>query len=348
MKVAIIGAGEVVRNFHMPAWKHIKEAQIVAICDINEEHAALMAKRYNIPHYYTSINELLTHEEVFLVDICTPPSTHLSLSIQAMEAGCHVLLEKPMAVSIQESEEIVKRAQFMRKSKNIKLGVIHNLLFYPWCLRMRSLVEQHVGDIISMEVTDVATPNDIIVANPDHWIHKLMGGRFGEGFIHEVYLLQHFLGQLQVDSVWTTKIGAQSWIPYDGLHTTFSAGKRFGSISVAYNSSRPDFKVVIYGQRCNVKYENFGLTVLPPLGKGAYNFGVDALRQNSQQMISTAIGGYNAWRGVWKSHEIYFRSFIESIINNSELPLSLEEAYKATETYLLVLQRAESLKKSES
>ncbi len=140
MEVAIVGAGEVVNEAHLPAWKKVRGATVTAICDISEDAARNTARRWEIPRYYSQLVELLDHEKPFIVDICTPPATHLALAIQALEAGCNVILEKPMAMSLEDADNIVE-AYTQRKDKRLKLTVIHNWLFLPHDREMLSKVE---------------------------------------------------------------------------------------------------------------------------------------------------------------------------------------------------------------
>jgi predicted dehydrogenase len=131
--VAIVGAGNVANSMHLPSWAKIPEAKVVAVCDVNKEIAEWTAKRWTIPKVYTDFDELLEKERgaIAVIDICTPPSTHAPLSVKAMEAGFHVLLEKPMAMSLEESERILK--EYQRRKDEVRLCIIHNYLFSPPC-----------------------------------------------------------------------------------------------------------------------------------------------------------------------------------------------------------------------
>ena len=349
--VAVIGTGDVANRVHLPAWKKNSAAHIVALCDTNQERVASMAEQWKIPKYYTQFAELLDSERPTIVDICTPPASHLPLAVQAMGRGCHVLLEKPMAMSIKESEEIVK-AYAERKAEGIKLCVIHSLLYESLIPKLRSTLEKGIGDILGVEINLIDTPDDSMIANPEHWCHKLPGGRFGECLIHPIYLLQDILGPLQIESLWVTKAGPYPWVPYDELHVTLSSGERFGSIYASFNCPRASFpSITIYGKKSILRYEgsNCSLQSLSHLSSGTLNAGFDNISQVSKLLKSTAENFLRVTSGrLKKGHEVIFRLFLDSIINNRELPLPLtpEEAYQANKTYLQALERLEAVKKN--
>jgi predicted dehydrogenase len=150
LKVVIVGAGAV-SAYHMRAWRGYPYAEVVAICDVNRHLAWEQAKRWNISQTFANLAEALsvTRGALSVVDICTPPHTHLPLILQSLEAGCHVLVEKPLVLSSREAEELLARLP----SGSPKLCVVHNWLFTPHILELQRLVEAgQVGDIVGMDV----------------------------------------------------------------------------------------------------------------------------------------------------------------------------------------------------
>ena len=111
LKVAIIGCGAIGQWHHIPSLLKIRDAKVVAICDKNEDLVREAARRFNIGGYYTDFSEMLGREEVNMVELCTSPQTHRALTTQAIEAGCHVLVEKPMALNLREFDEIANAAK---------------------------------------------------------------------------------------------------------------------------------------------------------------------------------------------------------------------------------------------
>ena len=124
LRIGLVGAGRIATESHLPVLKTLDNVDVVALCDQNVRLAKEVASRFEIKNVFADLEDMLTKEKLDLVDICTPPRTHASLSIQAMEAGCHVLVEKPMATSVHEADQMIE----ISKKHNVKLCVVHQNL----------------------------------------------------------------------------------------------------------------------------------------------------------------------------------------------------------------------------
>ena len=101
LRIGLIGAGGIACGVHLPAWKNINEAEVVAVADINEAAARKAGEQFDIPQVFTDYHEL-TALGLDAVDICTPNKFHTPAVLSALEAGSHVLCEKPLAVTTAE------------------------------------------------------------------------------------------------------------------------------------------------------------------------------------------------------------------------------------------------------
>jgi len=106
IRVAVIGLG-LVAEAHLNAFRLIKGATVVAVCDTRGEVAKKVASEWNAKAY-TDFHRLLREEQVDLVMVLTPASTHLEIACASAEAGAHVFCEKPLAVTVEDAEEIIK------------------------------------------------------------------------------------------------------------------------------------------------------------------------------------------------------------------------------------------------
>ena len=109
VKVGIVGCGGIANGKHMPALKKIQEVQMVAFCDIVPERAEKAAKEYGVEgaKVYADYNEMLAKEKLDVVHVLTPNAAHAPVSIAAMEAGCHVMCEKPMAKTYEQAKAML-------------------------------------------------------------------------------------------------------------------------------------------------------------------------------------------------------------------------------------------------
>ncbi len=108
VRIGMVGAGNIACNAHLPAYKKVTNAKVMAIADLDIERAKKAAESFGIPHYYGSVAEMLANEDIDAVDICTWNSAHSVVAIEAANAGKHVLCEKPLTVSVEEARKIEK------------------------------------------------------------------------------------------------------------------------------------------------------------------------------------------------------------------------------------------------
>lgn len=115
-KVAIIGAGMIANAAHIPAWKDLSnDVEIVAVMDIFEANAQNTAKAHGIPKAYTNAEKMLEECKPDIVSVCTPNCYHKQYTIMALQAGAHVLCEKPVATSARDAAEMFDTADRVGK-----------------------------------------------------------------------------------------------------------------------------------------------------------------------------------------------------------------------------------------
>jgi predicted dehydrogenase len=331
INVAIVGCGYVA-NGHLKAWRKVHEAQVVAVSDLNKNLAKSTAEAWKVPRYYSTLSDLLAQCEVDLVDICTPPQVHAVLAVDAMKAGVNVLIEKPMTMTVKDAEKIVE----CQKATGVKGGVIHNWLFDDPVLQADAIIKKgKLGEIFSVEVEALNTKYDSMAANERHWCHKLPGGRFSEMLAHPIYLMRHFLGDVEVCEVQVSKIGDYPWMKFDELCATFKGGNKLGRAYASFNSSRDAIFIDIYGKEAILKLEliNSIVNFLPKREATRFSKGFDSLRQATQLFKSTAGNMFKVASGRWRSgHETYIKLFAESLINNEKPPVSVGVGLEVVKT----------------
>lgn len=105
LRVGIIGAGGIARDVHVPNYlKQGSKIKIVAVADVVKANAESLASKHDIEHVFTDYQEMLNTADLDVVSVCTPNKFHAAASVAAMEAGSHVLCEKPPAMSVEEAE----------------------------------------------------------------------------------------------------------------------------------------------------------------------------------------------------------------------------------------------------
>ncbi len=122
IKIGIIGCGGIANGKHMPALKKVKDCEMVAFCDIIPERAEKAAKEYGTADakVYADYKELLKDPEITVVHVCTPNRSHSFITVDALEAGKHVMCEKPMAINSEEAKKMLDAAK--RTGKKLSIG----------------------------------------------------------------------------------------------------------------------------------------------------------------------------------------------------------------------------------
>ncbi len=122
LKIGIIGCGGIANGKHLPSLSKLKNVELVAFCDIVEERAKEAAEKYGTPDakVYTDYQELLKDSSIDVVHVLTPNRSHAEISIASLEAGKHVMCEKPMAKTAAEAEKMVEAAK--KSGKKLTIG----------------------------------------------------------------------------------------------------------------------------------------------------------------------------------------------------------------------------------
>lgn len=347
LKVGIVGCGRVaVEGWgHIPALKKIRHVNLVAVCDMNESLAMKVAEKFHINRYYTSLSEMLKNEKMDIVDICTQPSTHLSLSVAAMQAGCHVLVEKLMAQNSKEADEMIRAT----KENKVKLCVVHNKLFQPMVMKALSIVnEGAIGDLTGIDLRDAWSKDssEIVGAlKKDHWYHKLPCGVLGEMLPHTIYLAMAFLGNMEPVAVYARKLGNYEWVAVDELRVILESEKGIGTITASCNWPKGVATFDLFGQKKNlhISIHNGLLIEYGAGGESNPRRALDNLSLSYQQLACTAFIAFNTMLGKHHTgHRTLIERFVEAIRNDTQPPVTGEEGREVVR----VLEKIDALMKT--
>ena len=145
LRVAVVGAGYFAQ-FHYDGWVRNKDATVVALCDCDDEKARETAAKHDVAHVYADAATMLREIGPDILDIVTPPSTHLQLVQQAVKHKVPtVICQKPLADSLSEARKIVELAE---QSEDTVLLVHENFRWQPWFREIRALlVSGAIGEV---------------------------------------------------------------------------------------------------------------------------------------------------------------------------------------------------------
>ena len=191
VRTAIVGAGapNIATANHIPATLAVPELELIALCDVSEgvtEYAA----RYGVDAY-TDYKALLERDDLDMVQLCTPDFLHATQAIQATQAGKHVLIEKPMAISYAEARAVRRAVD----QAGIKAEVVQNKRWEPRSLCMKALIN---GGAIGTPVYAFYSSKGRFYPYPrEHYCrHAAYGGQFVHNGVHYVDLLSFLIDSL--------------------------------------------------------------------------------------------------------------------------------------------------------
>jgi predicted dehydrogenase len=136
-------------NIHLEGWSRIENVRIVAVVDKSEKRAKQAAKRFDV-RAYSDLDVAIAKESPDFVDIATRPDSHLGLVEVAAAQGCHVLCQKPIAPTWEESVKLVETC----KSHHVRLMINENWRWQPWYREIRELIESGIiGKVVTITLT---------------------------------------------------------------------------------------------------------------------------------------------------------------------------------------------------
>ncbi len=193
LRVAIVGCGKVADDHAETIILH-PGAEVVACCDLEPLMAEQLARRYDIPGHYSDLALMLAETKPDVVHVTTPPQSHVPIATQAIEAGCHVWVEKPLALHTDAVRELIAAAQ--AADRLITVG--HSYWLDTPALDLRDIVASGaLGDIVHVESWygyDLSGAyGKAIMDSPENWVHGLPGKLFQNNIDHLLNKLLEFM-----------------------------------------------------------------------------------------------------------------------------------------------------------
>ena len=155
LRLGIIGCGKVTTMFHLKSIKEVEEVTVTAVADLDRARMEGVRRKAGAERGYTDPKELLADPKVEAVAINTPPRFHEALVLEAIEAGKHVLCEKPLAQTI----EGCKRIDDARRGTGLVVLPVHNYAFTPCLVAAQGLIEK--GEIGALQGIDIRFDNNL-------------------------------------------------------------------------------------------------------------------------------------------------------------------------------------------
>jgi predicted dehydrogenase len=193
LNIGIVGCGKIADG-HIEEIQKLGVARVTAVCDLEPILAEQLAVRYSVPNWYADFDRMLSEHQLDAIHIATPPRSHLELARKSAEAGCHVFLEKPLALNAADGRRLIEC--FERTGRKMTINYWYD--FESPALALKDLVSSgELGEPVHIESYygyDLADGFGRAVLSDDrHWIHQLPGKLFQNILDHAVNKITPFL-----------------------------------------------------------------------------------------------------------------------------------------------------------
>lgn len=323
IRVALVGCGRIA-HVHAGYLRQVPEVEFVGACDLDAGARSAFARRWQVPTFL-DVDEMLAAAEPDAAHVVTPPATHARLAKELLAAGLHVMVEKPMALTTAEADEMLAAAQAAGRV----LTVDHNRWFDPVVLAARRLLDSgQLGELAGVDVFQGAPLADDTGAAAEHWTARLPGGSLYDSAPHPAYLLRGFLGPIRSVRVTArhTPTGA-----VEELRAVVDGERALGSFTLGSRSQPIMNRVIVYGSAAtaDINLNNMTLIVrrnrrVPKVvGKVLPN-----VEEAWQLLRATVVNGIEFIRGRQRFYPgmgVHFRMLYQALAQGQPAPVSAAE-----------------------
>jgi predicted dehydrogenase len=320
IRFAIIGCGRIAERHAMHASNF---GELVAVCDIVKEKANTIAEKYQAKAFY-AFEELLSQEKnIDVVVICTPNGLHATHSIQSLKAGFHVLVEKPMAITVSDCDEMMQVAEAVGKQI---FTVIQNRFNPPVAALKKAIDQNKVGQLYSFQL------NCFWHRPADYYLNSwhgtvLDGGVLYTQFSHFIDLLYWLFG-----AVATVKAITQNF-----AHQTQMLGEDSGVVLVELQNRA--IGTINYSVNATHKNAEGSLTIIAEhltLKIGGEYLNTVAYQQGTAIQIFDTVSEqppneYGSYQGSMSNHHLVYENLIQTLQQGLPYYATAHEAMKAVE-----------------
>lgn len=343
LKTGIIGCGKVT-GMHAAALKAISKSAFTAVCSRDEKKSREFASRYGVKGY-TNITEMVSKEKLDMVTICTPHPAHMAAAIEAMKAGANVLIEKPLASSLEDCDAMLSVSRETGK----KIGIISQRRFYSPCLRLKEAIDSGKIGKPALGTVFMFGWRDEAYYKSDSWRGKWKeegGGVLVNQAPHQLDLLQWFMGS-EIEEVYG--IWKNINHPYIEVEDTALAIIKFknggvGNIVVS-NSQKPGIygKVHIHGDNgASVGVQTDGgamfiagmTSILEPPVNDLWS--VPGEENKLRDWIKEDSDFFNSINSAEYYHRLQFEDFMDALIEGRKPMVSGEEGRVTVEIFTAI------------
>ncbi|MGH7366768.1 MAG: Gfo/Idh/MocA family protein, partial [Candidatus Rokuibacteriota bacterium] len=345
-RVGLVGAGYV-SEFHIRALQRLPEVRITGITDLLAERAGAVAARFGLTAYPSL--EAMAAAGLDVVHVLTPPASHTRVAVDALHRGCHVLVEKPLATTVEECDRL--SAESAAAGRQVCVG--HSMLTDPIFARMVAAVRQGaVGDVLTVDVLRSS------IYPPYH------GGplppQYGDGGypfrdlgVHALYMLRELLGPIEDVTAEFRTAGALASDPnlyFDEWRALVRCERGSGQVQLSWNARPLQHLFMVQGTRGALRADLYSMFITQrrntPAPKAIERV-LNALAESAQSAAGVAMGAGRFALGrvvPYQGLHDLVREFYRCLAAGRPMPVTLESARDIVEWTERVARPADAAK----
>jgi predicted dehydrogenase len=332
LNFAIFGCGRIAQR-HAEHISHI--GKLKAVCDVVTEKADVLAKNYHANAYYDISDLLKKEKEVDVVSVCTPNGLHAEHSIKALQAGFHVLCEKPMALTVKDCGEMIKTAE----KTNRRLFIVKQNRFNPPVEAVKQLLDDgRLGKIFSVQLNCFWNRDAAYYHNSWKGTKKLDGGTLFTQFSHFIDLLYWMIGDIKQVKAFTRNYAHAGIIEFEDTGVAileFDNGV-IGTVNYTVNSYQKNMEgsLTVFGEKGTVKIGGQYLNVLEY--QNIEGVEIKDLPAGNKP------NDYGSYQGSMSNHDKVYQNLVEVLKNNAPISANSFEGFKTVEIIEKIYTAAEN------
>ena len=321
LKFGIVACGRIAQRHA----EHIhNKGELVAVCDIVKEKADAMASKYNARAYYNEQDLLKAEKEINVIAVCSPNGLHATHAIAALNAGYHVICEKPLAITVHDCGEMVKAGE----RSNKRLFAIKQNRFNPPVAAVKQLLDEgKLGKIYSVQLSCFWNRNPDYYNNSWKGTLELDGGTLYTQFSHFIDLLYWMLGDIKQVKAFMANYAHKGIIEFEdtGVIIAEFYNGAIGTINYTVNSYNKNMEgsLTLFGEKGTVKIGGQYLNELEYQN-------IEGYRIENLPEGSTA-NNYGNYQGSMSNHDKVYDNLIDVLQNNAAISTSSFEGLKTVE-----------------
>jgi len=335
LKFALVGCGRIAkRHSELLGHKKIEDAMLVAVCDIVEEKAKKIGGQFNVP-YYTDMNEMMEKEDIDAVSVLTESGHHAEHVLNLAKYGKHIIVEKPMTLSIDDADEMIMACQ----KNNCRLFVVKQNRFNVPVVKLKEALDKGRFGKLFMGTVRIRWCRSQEYYDQDSWrgTWAMDGGVLTNQASHHVDLLEHMMGK--VDSVYAKGIQALANIEAEDTAAVILKFRNGGiGILEATTAIRPkdlEGSLSILGEKGSVEIGGFAVNKMLH-----WNF-QETQKDDNEVMEKYSVNPENVYGF---GHQAYYEHVVDCILNNTEHSVDGLEGRKSVELISAIYESMETRK----